>query len=236
MVISVAFTKLPVMKCYKSTLVFIIRNHERVHIQPLTIIRCLGVGQLNKKGFFSFITDHRKRLLKMMPRNSICAEIGVWEGDFSKRIMEITTPSELHLIDPWEFQPSFPHRWFGGSKASNQEDMDRIFDSVKSRFANSSEVFFHRKYSEDAHTGFQNEFFDWVYIDGNHDNDFVKSDLDNFLPKVKPGGFLTGDDYLLPSKEVGHTLPVKEAVQDFVKDNNVSIVKIIGGQFILQKN
>ena len=64
----------------------------------------------------------------------------------------------------------------------------------------------------------------------------MKADLANFLPKVKPGGFLTGDDYLLPSKEAGRTIPVKEAVQDFVKENEVSIVKIIGGQFILQKN
>jgi len=187
-------------------------------------------------GLFSFITDHRKRLLKMMPKESVCAEIGVWKGDFSQRILEITSPSELHLIDPWLFQPSFPSRWYGGVKAANQSDMDEIFESVRERFANSPEVRFHRKPSEEAHSEFPNDFFDWVYVDGSHDYDSVKSDLELYFPKVKPNGFLTGDDYFLPSQETGGSAPVKQAVQDFVKENQASVVKIIGGQFIIQKN
>jgi hypothetical protein len=82
---------------------------------------------MGRRGLFSFITDHRKRLLKMMPKRSICAEIGVWKGDFSQRILDITNPSELHLIDPLMFQPSFPSRWYGGVKAANQSDMDDYF-------------------------------------------------------------------------------------------------------------
>ena len=187
-------------------------------------------------GLFSFITDHRKRLLKMMPKESICAEIGVWKGDFSQRILDITNPSELHLIDPWMFQPSFPSRWYGGVKAANQSDMDDIFESVRDRFASSQEVRFHRKPSEEAYSEFPNEFFDWVYVDGSHDYDSVKSDLELYFPKVKPNGFLTGDDYFLPSQETGGSAPVKEAVQDFVNENQASVLKIIGGQFIIQKN
>tara|TARA_B100000287_G_scaffold397500_1_gene414162 strand:- start:24442 stop:25017 length:576 start_codon:yes stop_codon:yes gene_type:complete len=191
---------------------------------------------MGRDGIFSFITDHRKRLLKMMPKGSVCAEIGVWKGDFSQRIIEITRPSELHLIDPWEFQPDFPSRWYGGTKASNQSDMDDIFDSVRARFSDSPEVSLHRMLSEKAHSEFPDEFFDWVYIDGNHDYDFVKADLELFLPKVKHGGYLTGDDYLQPSREKPSHIPVKEAVSDFLSENEVNVKKIIGGQFILQKN
>jgi len=187
-------------------------------------------------GLFSFITDHRKRLLKMMPKESVCAEIGVWKGDFSQRILEITSPSELHLIDPWTFQPSFPSRWYGGVKAANQSDMDDIFESVRERFASSPEVRFHRKPSEEADSEFPNDFFDWVYVDGSHDYDSVKSDLELYFLKVKPNGFLTGDDYFLPCQETGGPAPVKQAVQDFVKENQASVVKIIGDQFIIQKN
>jgi len=187
-------------------------------------------------GLFSFITDHRKRLLKMMPKESVCAEIGVWKGDFSQRILEITSPSELHLIDPWIFQPSLPSRWYGGVKAANQSDMDEIFESVRERFASSPGVRFHRKPSEEADSEFPNDFFDWVYVDGSHDYDSVKSDLELYFPKVKPNGFLTGDDYFLPCQETGGPAPVKQAVQDFVKENQASVVKIIGDQFIIQKN
>ena len=191
---------------------------------------------MRRGGFFSFITDHRKRLLKMMPNGSVCAEIGVWKGDFSQRILEINNPSELHLIDPWMFQPSFPSRWYGGVKARSQSDMDDIFESVRERFAGSPEVSFHRKTAGEAHSEFPDDFFDWVYVDGSHDYDSVKSDLEIYFPKVKPDGFLTGDDYFLPCQETGGPAPVKQAVQDFVKENQASIVKIIGGQFIIQKN
>ena len=189
-----------------------------------------------RNGFFSFITDHSKRLLKRMPKGSTCAEIGVWRGDFSKRILDVTKPKELHLIDPWRFQASFPTTWYGGAKASNQSEMDSIFNSVRNRFDEFAEVCFHRKPSQEAHSDFPDNFFDWVYIDGGHDYDSVKADLELYLPKIKPQGFLTGDDYYLPSEDSLHPVPVREAVEEFVKENEASIVKIIGSQFIIQRN
>ena len=189
-----------------------------------------------RNGFFSFITDHRKRLLKRMPKGSRCAEIGVWRGDFSKRILDVTKPKELHLIDPWRFQASFPTTWYGGAKASNQSEMDSIFNSVRNRFDVFAEVCFHRKTSQEAHSDFPDNFFDWVQIDGCHDYDSVKADLELYLTKIKPQGFLTGDDYYLPSESSLHPVPVREAVEEFVKENEASIVKIIGSQFIIQRN
>jgi methyltransferase family protein len=35
---------------------------------------------------------------------------------------------------------------------------------------------------------------DMLHIDGNHDTRFVSRDLDNYLPLVKPGGFVIMDD------------------------------------------
>ena len=39
---------------------------------------------------------------------------------------------------------------------------------------------------------------DFVYIDGNHDYEFVLKDLETWFTKVKPGGIIFGDDYLRP--------------------------------------
>jgi Methyltransferase domain len=36
---------------------------------------------------------------------------------------------------------------------------------------------------------------DWVHLDARHDHDGVTADIVAWLPKVKPGGWLTGDDY-----------------------------------------
>jgi hypothetical protein len=36
---------------------------------------------------------------------------------------------------------------------------------------------------------------DWVHLDARHDYASVKADIQAWLPKVKPGGWLSGDDY-----------------------------------------
>ena len=42
---------------------------------------------------------------------------------------------------------------------------------------------------------FADESFAWVHIDARHDYDSVVADIDAWAPKVKPGGWLSGDDY-----------------------------------------
>lgn len=37
--------------------------------------------------------------------------------------------------------------------------------------------------------------FDWVHIDARHDYDSVVADINAWAPKVKAGGWLSGDDY-----------------------------------------
>lgn len=36
---------------------------------------------------------------------------------------------------------------------------------------------------------------DWVHLDARHDYASLKTDIQAWLPKVKPGGWLSGDDY-----------------------------------------
>ena len=47
----------------------------------------------------------RKFLLEMMPKHSVCAEIGVSQGLFTEEILEVVQPKKLHLIDPWAGEP-----------------------------------------------------------------------------------------------------------------------------------
>lgn len=174
-------------------------------------------------------------LLKMFQKNTIGAEIGVWKGEFSKKILRIVKPKEFHLIDPWKFQPEFGNRLYGGKIAKNQSDMDKIYFHILEAFKNNPNIIVHRKFSHIASDIFKNEFFDWVYIDGNHYYDYVKMDLELYLPKVKKGGYLMGDDYSWSSPELGGDLPVKRAVDGFLKKGLVKKVKILDGQYILQK-
>ena len=167
-----------------------------------------------------------------MPRKAICAEIGVWKGGFSEQILSTTSPKRLHLIDPWEFQSEFSERMFGGSVAKSQQDMDNIYNAVKEKFKGFQNVVFNRGKSEKILHEFPDQYFDWVYVDGNHYYDYVIQDLQMCLRKVRRGGFITGDDYGWGESD---GFPVKAAVQDFVNDNGLEgKLTVIGGQFIIE--
>jgi len=42
---------------------------------------------------------------------------------------------------------------------------------------------------------FSDASLDWVHLDARHDYESVKADIEAWLPKVKVGGWLSGDDY-----------------------------------------
>ncbi len=179
----------------------------------------------------------RKQLLEQMPAGGVCAEIGVWEGDFSARILEINKPRLLHLIDPWRYESDevYKDAWYGGKKAINQEQMDAVYDRVTKRFATqvrAGTVVIHRSASSEAVSAFADGYFDWIYIDGNHLYEFVKLDLELWRPKVKHGGYITGDDYT-DREDLWYRGGVKKAVDEFASRNNYEPL-IIGRQFILK--
>ena len=137
----------------------------------------------------------RTQMIEAMPRDAICAEIGVWEGKFARRVLDLNPPRRYHLIDPWLFQSEYPKRWYGGKRAQSQEDMDRIYERIVNELGSRENVVVHRGFSEKVVEEFENEYFDWVYVDGNHSYDFVKRDFELYWEKLKPGGFMAGDDY-----------------------------------------
>ncbi len=37
----------------------------------------------------------------MLPKGGVGAELGVWKGEFSVRLLKGAKPRQLYLIDPW---------------------------------------------------------------------------------------------------------------------------------------
>jgi hypothetical protein len=180
-----------------------------------------------------FRRDPRLDVLRRAPVDSVCAEIGVWKGDFSRKILRHTSPRKLHLIDPWSYQPEFPDRKYGGGFAKRQEDMDGIFESVQSRFAGSPNVSIHRASSDDAMAQFPDGYFDWIYLDGNHEFDFVLRDMTIGFSKVRSGGFIAGDDFGWGRKR---GFPVRSALAQFVRSRALeNQLEVLGSQFIVNR-
>ena len=55
-----------------------------------------------------------------------------------------------------------------------------------------------KKTSVMAAKDFPDGSLDAVYIDAEHDEDSVREDIKTWRPKIKPGGILSGHDYILP--------------------------------------
>jgi hypothetical protein len=103
-------------------------------------------------------------------------EIGVADGNFSSWNLDMWKGSKYVLVDPWEGR-------------------EHQYQYVKGRFDHDPRVNILRMISEMAFTNFKDGELDWVYIDGNHDYDFVLSDLRNWWSKVRIGGIISGHDY-----------------------------------------
>jgi hypothetical protein len=177
--------------------------------------------------------DDRGFLLELLPEGSAGAEIGVWQGDFSAKVLATVKPRELHLIDPWSFNADYPQRAYGGGIARHQGDMDAICEEVVARFEDRSEVTIHRATSASAASRFSAGQLDWVYIDGDHSEEAVYRDLELYLPIIKVGGYLAGDDYEWINEEGEKA--VKRAVDRFLSLYAVETKEIKNSQFVLVK-
>lgn len=172
----------------------------------------------------------RQKLLEQMPKFGVAAEIGVWRGVFSRQILDVTSPRRLHLIDPWVFQPEHGNSMFGRPK--NRARFESMFDEVQALFADDRRVIVHRQMSEDALAGFRDDYFDWLYIDGNHNAPFVTRDLALAYRKVKPGGIIAGDDYLW-NPDTGW--PVRSAVTRLREAMPVAPgFRVMGQQYMIE--
>ena len=100
------------------------------------------------------------------------AEIGVLKGDYAN-LISLQSISKLFLIDPWISIPDIPHRWH----AVSQEEMDSYRLEVHDKFSNNDLVEILEEYSFDAVNNFEDNFFDWIYLDANHSYNHVIQDL-----------------------------------------------------------
>jgi predicted O-methyltransferase YrrM len=175
----------------------------------------------------------RRRLLRMLPKRGICAEIGTWKGDYAATILRSRRPKRLYLVDPWEYrtEEKYERSWFG---RAGQDGMDAIHDAVIERFRAKIErgqVVITRLRSVEAAASFADATLDWVYIDADHSYEGVSADLEAYFSAVKPGGFLAGDDY----RQGGWWGDgVVRAVDEF-SEKRAAPLTIVGTQFLLTK-
>lgn len=181
------------------------------------------------------MTSARDEILGLLPRGAVGAEIGVWTGDFSAQILAATAPQRLHLIDPFQtrHEPTYDAAWYGAARGA---DLSAVRDGVLERFAEEialGQVLVHQAPSQQVLADIPPGSLDFLYIDGDHTYDAVRSDLELGFAACKPGGLICVDDYVL-GRWWGDA--VLRAVHEFLGAHarDCGVVFCQGGQVAIQ--
>lgn len=140
------------------------------------------------------------------------AEIGVEFGGFTDTYYN--EENEINLIDMWETN--------GNDYYFSQRDgqVERGYQMILEKYSNKPNVKIVKMDSTEASKLFEDEYFDWIYIDADHSYEGVKQDISMWWPKLKKGGLFSGHDF-----DPSHNDPnyekygVKIAVEEFFGKN-----------------
>lgn len=169
----------------------------------LTILFLKISNLVSRDSFLQFIysVNIQKKKLKSV-------EVGVLNGDYSEKIYNYYRNKfdfEFYLVDPWKSFSDY-----------DQKTLDQCYKNVINKFKNIKKVKILKQTSEQASKKFLMQSLDFVYIDGNHEYNYVLKDLRLWFPKLRSHGILFGDDY---SRSYG----VHKAVNKFAFDNKLSV-------------
>lgn len=131
------------------------------------------------------LEEARSELYKSLPSSGIVAEIGVATGENAVIIDKLCTPKKLYLIDPWDSCKLSNNRW----------RTDEHKKKALALFSDKPNATIIQDFSVEASKKFENRYFDWVFIDAYPDYKNVKTDLAHWLPKIKKGGYIVGDEF-----------------------------------------
>ncbi len=167
----------------------------RLAVQPVPP-RAAQIPQAQLEGC-QLLTD-RSEMLRRLPQGGIVAEIGTYQGDFARAILDIMAPEKLLLADIT----------FSLCRA------DVLADPRVERHEGLSVPFLQS--CADAS-------LDMIYVDADHSYDAVRADAAAAAAKVKPGGFLVFNDFARIIRPGFGVLGVHQAVCEFAAASGWSV-------------
>jgi hypothetical protein len=138
-------------------------------------------------------------VIKRLPRDQpiIGAEIGIYKGDMSEALLSRMPNLTLYMIDRWTAYPEEERVKHVGrmiyESAQKFAGFEQMTRRKVARFGDRARI--HKGNSVDMAKKFPARFFDFVFIDANHQRNFVDADIQAWQAHLKPGGLLCGHDY-----------------------------------------
>lgn len=170
------------------------------------------------KKFYNFVSQLKPKTI---------AEIGVWKGHSISYLASKNPNSEIYAIDLFEKTDDFYYL----KNINLYLQLPKIYD-IYNQYLESQNTRHLIKdikgTSWDMAKKFEDDYFDFVYIDACHDYECVKKDIYAWYPKVKVGGLFSGHDYAWGPD-------VKRAVDEFCESHNLELKTMDGGVWYTYK-
>lgn len=126
-------------------------------------------------------------------------EIGVFTGDFARHNLHFWS-GNYYLCDAWSHRPEDAAKNLWDKNSTSPDEWNHIKNiAINNTSFAGDRVKVIQSYSVPGAQNFENDFFDWIYLDAMHDYENVKKDIDAWWPKLRQGGLFSGDDYGLCS-------------------------------------
>lgn len=136
------------------------------------------------------------------------AEIGVCTGLTLFSLLKLFPNLRMLGVDKWEYVLGYGDKVSNGYASYLGKQIHRhYFDVMHKAMEYGKRVKIFKLDSITAAETCENDSFDFVFIDADHRESFVRADIAVWLPKVKPGGLLLGHDI--------HRISVRSAVNSF---------------------
>jgi predicted O-methyltransferase YrrM len=135
--------------------------------------------------------------------NKTMIEIGSFVGEST--VMFAQSFKKVIAIDPFMegYDPQDP--------TSYLFEFDNVYQTYLDRITIYSNIQTIIETSDNAIKELDSETYDFIYLDGLHTYEGVKTDITNYLPLVKKGGVIGGHDY---TNQVSHLVGVFQAVNE----------------------
>jgi SAM-dependent methyltransferase len=165
------------------------------------------------QGWFN-CPDLYKEVVAKAADNAKFVEIGCWKGKsasfMAEQIMNSKKAITFYCVDTWKGTLTED-----GHQTDPDVVNDRLFEVFNLNLAPFAGYYNPiRSTSVEAASQFENNSLDFIYIDASHEYIDVKNDIQAWLPKLKKGGIIAGDDY--------NSSQVSRAVREFFGNSIVS--------------
>jgi len=144
------------------------------------------------------VVPSREDILVTLPQRSVCAEVGVKVGNFASNILKINKPKELTLIDFDMF----------------------CLDRCREKFKKKKNINYVHGNSKLILKEFDDNYFDWIFLDTDHTYNTTKIELKQANRIVKEDGMIIIHDYISYSYIDDRTYGVIPAVNEFVNNSD----------------